>query len=460
MIRAIATMITSEILEAMTLAEKMKWDDPRVGSMAIAMLKELRFSGNRSKPFWRPFFVHLPKLKDPRFALLSETLPKTWSVGPSMQKWLANQLEEAATFKLTTAAPPPKDNEKLTALLDLAKSKNAALARSGIGEHAGGTSGETLLADIYANPTDDAARFVYADWLLERGDPRGEFITLQLKKDPDKASLKRERELLKAHKKEWLGRLVNVTGGDLIFRRGFLAEATVKFRHQRDVEQYGSLPEWATLEKLEWGDHLVRDDQLEWSRFIGPSMSHLKIATGPMGKFILAEDGPPWALEDLELWRGDSGIETYHALLKSKRLKNLRVLAASGYAQPIWLENVTECPPELRFHSRLEAETFDEWRKMAGQIGPLVTLCFRYWGGADYRFTRDDRREFTRLALEIRPRYKANTLKPLPPEIGTALSVLRALPAGSLTSFEAKLEIDHEMVDATPLMESVKKLLR
>jgi len=36
-----------------------------------------------------------------------------------------------------------------------------------------------LRAAIFANPDDDAPRRVYADWLLERGDPRGEFILIQ-----------------------------------------------------------------------------------------------------------------------------------------------------------------------------------------------------------------------------------------------------------------------------------------
>lgn len=455
-IRAIHAMTTHDILGALAVTDRMKWDDPRVGSMAIALLRELRFSGNRSKPFWRPFFEHLPKLRDPRFALLAETLPTTWSVGPSMQKWLANQLAEAASFRLSSQPP----DETLMGLLSLAKSKTAAKERSGVGEHAGGISGDTLLADIYANPEDDAARFVYADWLLERGDPRGEFITLQLTRssDKDKAALKRERELLKAHKKEWLGRLVNVTGGDLIFRRGFLAEATVKFRHQRDVEQYGSLPEWATLEKLEWGDHLVRDDQIEWSRFIGPTMRHVKVAKGPMGKFLL-KDGPPWAVEDLELWRGDNKPEIYQALLASKRLEKLRVLGVY-YAQPTWLEAMTACPTELRLYASLDGETFEDWRRVARPVRPLSTLTFRSWGGADYRFTRDDRGEFTRLAVELRPRSKTKSIHPTPPEVSTALATLRSLGAGVITSFEATIEIDGTMVDASPLMESIQRLIR
>jgi uncharacterized protein (TIGR02996 family) len=38
--------------------------------------------------------------------------------------------------------------------------------------------GAALLAAVIANPEDGAARLVYADWLIERGDPRGELMRL------------------------------------------------------------------------------------------------------------------------------------------------------------------------------------------------------------------------------------------------------------------------------------------
>src|SRR5262249_38868583 len=37
---------------------------------------------------------------------------------------------------------------------------------------------DPFLAAIRANPDDNAVRLVYADWLQERGDPRGEFLRL------------------------------------------------------------------------------------------------------------------------------------------------------------------------------------------------------------------------------------------------------------------------------------------
>src|SRR5207247_1446161 len=41
------------------------------------------------------------------------------------------------------------------------------------------TSTRDWLREIAANPDDDALKLVYADWLSDHGDPRGEFIALQ-----------------------------------------------------------------------------------------------------------------------------------------------------------------------------------------------------------------------------------------------------------------------------------------
>jgi uncharacterized protein (TIGR02996 family) len=38
---------------------------------------------------------------------------------------------------------------------------------------------EAFLANMTASPTDNVARLVYADWLDERGDPRGEFLRVE-----------------------------------------------------------------------------------------------------------------------------------------------------------------------------------------------------------------------------------------------------------------------------------------
>lgn len=69
-----------------------------------------------------------------------------------------------------------------------------------------------LEAALVASPDDLATHMAYADHLAELGDPRGEFIQLQLAlEDPSRSPtqreslLQREQELLDAHAHEWLG---------------------------------------------------------------------------------------------------------------------------------------------------------------------------------------------------------------------------------------------------------------
>ena len=68
-----------------------------------------------------------------------------------------------------------------------------------------------FLRDILENPGDDTPRLIYADWLDERGDPRGMFIRVQCAlarvpdDDPCRAELmRREKSLLRLHKKTWV----------------------------------------------------------------------------------------------------------------------------------------------------------------------------------------------------------------------------------------------------------------
>jgi uncharacterized protein (TIGR02996 family) len=67
-----------------------------------------------------------------------------------------------------------------------------------------------LVAQVAAAPDDDAPRLVYADWLIERGDPLGELIQLQcrLAAEPDDANRRAmriaENKLLAAHRAAWI----------------------------------------------------------------------------------------------------------------------------------------------------------------------------------------------------------------------------------------------------------------
>jgi uncharacterized protein (TIGR02996 family) len=85
-----------------------------------------------------------------------------------------------------------------------------------------------FLRAIKETPEDDAPRLVFADWLEEQGDPRGEFLRLQCalarlgEADPARAPLDgREWELRECHEAEWLGPLYDLAEG-WEFRRGLV----------------------------------------------------------------------------------------------------------------------------------------------------------------------------------------------------------------------------------------------
>ena len=87
---------------------------------------------------------------------------------------------------------------------------------------------EGFLQGIIDEPDDDGLRLIYADWLEDRGDPRGDFIRVQIElanlteDDPRRFDLEqREEALLAAHEKEWLGELEGQVC-QWRFRRGFV----------------------------------------------------------------------------------------------------------------------------------------------------------------------------------------------------------------------------------------------
>lgn len=90
-----------------------------------------------------------------------------------------------------------------------------------------------LLEHIRADRDSVEPRLVYADWLSERGDPRGEFVHVQCRLsemedlDPDRPTLEdRERELLDALGSEWR-RAAKEIGTAAELRRGFVETVAV-----------------------------------------------------------------------------------------------------------------------------------------------------------------------------------------------------------------------------------------
>lgn len=120
--------------------------------------------------------------------------------------------------------------ESLPELLTVAKSPTAA-----------------LLTEVMADPRSIEPRFVYADALLQAGDPRGELIQVQCAletlhtDDPARAKLEeRANDLLALHEPTWTHDLRELSmlyenAPRLVFRRGFVEGVTLYARHVREI---------------------------------------------------------------------------------------------------------------------------------------------------------------------------------------------------------------------------------
>jgi uncharacterized protein (TIGR02996 family) len=95
------------------------------------------------------------------------------------------------------------------------------------------TDQQSLLQAVCADPEDIDLRLVYSDWLTDQGDPRGDFIRVQVRLAGSLSAAEtyrlrqRERELLQRHAVEWLGRGMSRLKR-WIFRRGFVEEIELR----------------------------------------------------------------------------------------------------------------------------------------------------------------------------------------------------------------------------------------
>jgi uncharacterized protein (TIGR02996 family) len=158
----------------------------------------------------------------------------------------------------------------------------------------------SLLMQLAERPGDRALRLVFADWLQEQGDPRGEVIALFMRGSP--LALSEQRRVARItlqHAREWLGPLQEIA--DLYrtrFEDGFLTSLVT-------VSDPGSADVF---------DRLAGDPRLSTVRTVSipPAPDH-----APLEKF-LAHRFLGW-VQRLELgsneWRSLSGVELPHLVL-------------------------------------------------------------------------------------------------------------------------------------------------
>jgi uncharacterized protein (TIGR02996 family) len=171
---------------------------------------------------------------------------------------------------------------------------------------------DALESALVENPDDLATHYAYADFLQEQGDPRGEFIQVQLAlEDPDRTTTERqklqqrERELLAEHGRKWLGVLADELLGP--------AEEPWELLDEHDIRR-----PYEFRFARGWLDRIVTLVSTGWGHRLG-----MLLCTAPESQLLRLLHLAP-----------DDGV--IQQLIRSPFLNNLRVLRVSGGVD--WLD--------------------------------------------------------------------------------------------------------------------------
>lgn len=214
--------------------------DPRIVRSFEVLRASGRYDSNAGMTFWRFVF----KL------LYSWRYPRTHELFANIRPDSIEELRfEELLAKPKIAAPElaPEATLVLDALeARLGVSKKVDVDRK--------VQRAALLDAVYESPDDDAPRLVFADFLAEQGDPRGELIQLDIRlahegKLPGKL-LKRRNELARAGGRSFCEG-IHPNLEDIELRRGFASKAHTGQRFDASARAHRTL-EWILL--LMFGD--------------------------------------------------------------------------------------------------------------------------------------------------------------------------------------------------------------
>ena len=237
---------------------------------------------------------------------------------------------------------------------------------------------EQFQKEILAAPENDGPRGVYADWLQEQGDPRGEFIHVQLQLaqlppwHEDRMRLEiRESQLLQAHRAEWEAHVHNIFEGSCFkckctFRRGFIESVQIEIDYIEipDAGQISMESLFSGLAKLKALEPLRRlsfsgtfDDWIQ--EFIDPE------TFPPLHETITALLAAPWMAEIRALDLSDNPLtsEILNALAHAPSCGNLTSLALNDI-------DLSFAPTD-----DLQAENPDNGQRQAPAVNGMAILA-------------------------------------------------------------------------------------
>lgn len=234
------------------------------------------------------------------------------------------------------------------------------------------TDAQTLLNEVLANPADREPRLVYADWLLDQGDLRGEFIQLQVEAeklsqfDPVRKKLEsKARKLLKEH-----GGPGNLPAG------------------VKNFEYTAGFVEWVELtirQFLKVGEELFAGSPVRDVDLVGVDMRKLSkspLLERPEG-VVLKKSG--------ETWMGD---ERLHEFVTSPRVANLKRLTIMSH----WLgmDSIESIASTPHLGSLEELHIYNNG---IGDFGPMLAAAESLRDIRELTAFQNDGAEFTDKSL-------------------------------------------------------------
>ncbi|MFP2910746.1 TIGR02996 domain-containing protein [Pyxidicoccus sp. 3LFB2] len=185
---------------------------------------------------FRTFCYAFSAMRDPRALEPLRAVRKTLSPGSGQ----AEGLDLALRSFVPEVSLDDEDAATCAALERALTSREAAETRRS-------PTHEALLARVYADPGDTAARMVLADHLLEQGHPQGELIMLQCTPHAD---ADRSARLVEEHGWRWALALgPHVEAESTRFERGLPAAVRLSPGWREPLPEPG--PEWATVREVD-----------------------------------------------------------------------------------------------------------------------------------------------------------------------------------------------------------------
>lgn len=289
--------------------------DPRCAAWALELLVDPPLVSPATAPFWEAVVALLEHARDTGAANLWPTMMRLRE-GP-----MARELMLEVWERLYRLSLKPSEALVLGAKARIERLVQAYRAPDAV------RLAQALLADIHAAPDDRDLKAVFADLLLRQGDPRGEFISLQLRRGAGERS-RRELDLLTAWWSRWahpLGEMFDRS--DLEFRDGFVYRVTFEqhFRvfsrlqvSEKALKRIFRAPVWATVRQID-----VAAGYSTWDRLTPllrpPHRERLREWTGNCTFEVFCDLalGAPCGVETIEL--GACAPPPVHALTPAQR---------------------------------------------------------------------------------------------------------------------------------------------